>query len=331
MSANEDNVTYVADDSLFHGFATEQATRRTALLTTRGALLQSSSYRLGPSDLLSIKVFDAPDLDTKVRIQPTGFAVFPLIGEVYVQNLTLAECEKEVEQRLRAYLKHPDIGLHLEQPKSRTITVMGEVRRPGVYPLRKEQMGIIEAIAEAGGTTEAAGRTVLLIPGSATAIKTSVNAQSNTNDMRAQGVEFSLNELTGDRGKAVTRVPLMGGDILVIRPAGRIEIDGEVRRPGSIPIPPEGTLIGALAAAGGLTYSANTDNVQIIRDIGGGRFAVKAFNIEQLVANDHNDVPLRPGDLIRVNSAPGSFTTRQIVESLNRFFTLQVSGNIPVD
>ena len=80
------------------------------------------------------------------------------------------------------------------------------------------------------------------------------------------------------------------------------------------------SVIGAVAAAGGLTYSADVKKVEVLRDIGGGKKALASLDLEEVGLQGGKDIRLRAGDLVRVPSEPGRFFERQIVSTLNSLF-----------
>jgi polysaccharide biosynthesis/export protein len=324
----------IYDDNAFLSYETEQERRRTRLLQTRSDSLKGGGYRLGAGDTVQVQVFDVPELNVQARIQSNGLISLPLVGSLPAARLTLAELQKSLAGKLTSFVRAPNVLLKLVQNDSQKIAVIGEVKNPGVYPLRDGVGTLIQAIALAGGRTERAGDVLVVIPSQETtsphAALSPISSLSEKSQktLRTLGVEFSFSRASGSHGEQPVAVPLWGGDTVVIKEAGRFEVDGEVKRPGTFPLTREVSLLGALATAGGMSYSANYTDIQVIRDLGDGQFAVRSFNLSEFPRVTHNDLPLRNGDLVRVNSAKGRFFTRQIIESLNRFLTFNIGGNL---
>lgn len=115
-------------------------------------------YRLGADDVISISVFDEPDLSLKeIRVSSTGTIAMPLIGQITVKDLTVSEAEKVIhELYLGDYLKKPDVSITIVE--YRQFYINGEVEKPGGYSFR-EGMTVQRAITLAGGFTERASRT----------------------------------------------------------------------------------------------------------------------------------------------------------------------------
>jgi protein involved in polysaccharide export with SLBB domain len=134
------------------------------------------------------------------------------------------------------------------------------------------------------------------------------------------GVEIDLEQLIGQLDQRPLLIPVLPGDTIVVPEAGVFEVDGEVTAPGSYKLASRTSALGAIAAAQGLTYSADVNHVEVIRDTGGGRKALITIDLEQIGLQGKRDIRLRNGDLVRVPSEANRFFKRQIVESLNGLF-----------
>lgn len=113
-------------------------------------------YYLGPGDKLSIDVFGVPELQREVQVDGAGRLSFPLIGTVEVAGRTPSEVAAVVEDRLEGqYVKRPQVTINVEQSLNQTLTVDGQVNKPGMYPVTG-RMTLVRAVAVAGGTSELA-------------------------------------------------------------------------------------------------------------------------------------------------------------------------------
>lgn len=115
----------------------------------------AQDYRLGPDDVLNITVYREEELDRKVRISSDGYMSFPLLGKVGVEGFTVSELENHLTEELKRYLKKPQVTVFIKEYS--TITVAGQVKKPGSYPLKRE-LTVIEAISLAQGFTKIAAR-----------------------------------------------------------------------------------------------------------------------------------------------------------------------------
>lgn len=111
-------------------------------------------YRIGPSDLLEVKVFQVEDLDREVRVDNAGQVSLPLIGAVAAAGKTVPGLQAEIADLYRArYLQDPQVSVLVKEAASQRITVSGEVEKPGVYPI-ESQLTLLQALATAEGFSE---------------------------------------------------------------------------------------------------------------------------------------------------------------------------------
>lgn len=112
-------------------------------------------YRVGPFDKLIVDVFGSEDLsDKEIQVDASGRVSFPLVGTVAVAGKTPGEIEQILEQLFRGrFIKNPQITVNLKEIVSQTVTIGGEVKEPGVYPV-VGRMTLMRAVATAKGTTE---------------------------------------------------------------------------------------------------------------------------------------------------------------------------------
>ncbi|UPT75203.1 MAG: polysaccharide export protein [Elusimicrobiota bacterium] len=118
-----------------------------------------SDYRISAADLISVTVYQDAEMSRKVRVNANGTVSLPLVGEVKVGGMTLIDAQAAIETRLGKYLVRPQVSLFIEDYGNKTIFVMGEVAKPGSYPVPTEsRMTVLEAISTAGGFTPIAAQ-----------------------------------------------------------------------------------------------------------------------------------------------------------------------------
>lgn len=134
----------------------------TLLFFTSSYAQDLQHYRLGADDVISVNVFDEPDLSLKeTRVSSAGTIAMPLIGQINVKGLSISQAEETIHDLyLGDYLKNPDIAITIVE--YRQFYVNGEVNKPGGYNYR-EGMTIQRAITLAGGFTERASRSKILL------------------------------------------------------------------------------------------------------------------------------------------------------------------------
>ncbi|WP_240761623.1 polysaccharide biosynthesis/export family protein [Nitrosococcus wardiae] len=118
----------------------------------------NEDYRIGPSDLLHIDVFQVPELSQTVRVNSQGFISLPLIGSVQVNGLTNQQLEEALAKLLgEKYLQDPQVSVFIEEYASQRVTVEGAVIKPGIYPIQGRTT-LLQAIASAQGVNQVADK-----------------------------------------------------------------------------------------------------------------------------------------------------------------------------
>ena len=147
-----------------------------------------TDYRLAAADLISVTVYQDPDMNRKVRVNTNGTVALPLIGSVKIGGMTLVDAQASIENKLAQFLVSPQVSLFIEEYGNKTIFVMGEVQKPGSYPIPTEsRMTVLEAISTGGGFTPIAAqdrvRVLRYVDGA------SVTYTINTKEITQQGLK----------------------------------------------------------------------------------------------------------------------------------------------
>ena len=116
-----------------------------------------SEFRLGPDDVVEVFVYKEPELSVTVVVRPDGKISLPLIGELSVIGKTASEMQKEISQKLTQFISEPTVNFIVKEVNSAKVSVLGEVKTPGMYKI-KDRSTILDAVALAGGFTEYAKR-----------------------------------------------------------------------------------------------------------------------------------------------------------------------------
>jgi polysaccharide export outer membrane protein len=243
----------------------------------------AKNYVVGPEDVLTVTVFNEGQLSGRFRVENDGHFSYPFLGRIKAGGSTAAEIEKLLRTKLAdGYLRNPQVTVEIDQFRSQSVFVMGEVRTPGKYVL-SGSVTLIEALAQAGSPTPNAGNQVLILHPKepAKGAPTLELADADVQQVNLRDIE------TGKLSKNVT---IRDGDTIFVPKADRFFVIGLVRNPGSYPLDANMTVLQAVSLAGGVSERGSTRRVRITRVIGGKRkdFDAKPTDLVQ------------PGDTITV-------------------------------
>jgi polysaccharide biosynthesis/export protein len=248
--------------------------------------VDDADYRVGIGDKLEISVFGHDDLEKTLEVGVGGMITFPLIGDVTVDGKTVTEIDDDLTRRLASeYLVDPQVSVEVKEFRSQWVTLMGEVRTPGRYVLRRN-MRLLDLIAEAGGPTKEAGQEIVVTRYDP---KASVGRQSR----------ILMDDLLNANTTAAN-MRLRHGDVISIGERAVFYIRGEVNRPSAIILERGITIMRAIAVAGGLTQYANRKEVQLVRSRDGGGLENISVNLKAIEDGKTADVVLRADDVIIV-------------------------------
>lgn len=228
---------------------------------------------LGPGDSVTLHVFGQPDMDSVLGVADDGTIRVPLAGSVQVGGVSADEAARRVEKAFKdgGYFVAPHVSLAVTQSLSQRITVLGEVRAPGRYPIDSKTT-ILDLLAQAGGPTEFASNTVYVL-------RTDPSGGVKRYPVTLQGLTS-----TGGVGAGQS---LRVGDSVFVPRAEQFYILGEVQKPSMYKLEPNLTVIQAISIAGGVTPKGSDRRVEIKR-VGkdGQEVVVKARPNDLVQADD---------------------------------------------
>jgi len=237
------------------------------------AAAKTSDYVLGAGDVIRITVFQNPDLTTETRVSESGAITFPLVGSVAVGGLTTPAAEQRVAKQLRegGFVLQPQVNILVTTIRGSQIAVLGQVNRPGRFPLEIFNSKVTDMLAMAGGITPTGADTIVLV---------------GTRDGKPLRKEIDVPALFLDN-KMADDVPVAAGDILYVHRAPAFYIYGEVQKPGAYRVERNMTVMQALAQGGGLTVRGTERGLRISRRGDDGKIReVKPSMNEAVKADD---------------------------------------------
>jgi polysaccharide biosynthesis/export protein len=250
------------------------------------ALAQSGeSLRIGPGDQIHVTVVDSPELDQHPRVTDAGEVPLIGVGAVRIAGLTPAEAATAVHDKLMAahYLNHPEVTVTVEQYATQTVSVLGQVRASGAYPIGTARP-VVDVLALAGGLNEVADRNIVI--------------------ERRGDPEHPLHyNLANDGVVALqTSVLVYPGDTVMVPKAGIVYVLGDVNRPGGFVMDnnsTELTLLQALARAGGVSRTAKQGHAKLLRKDATGYHETQ-LSLGEIQKGKQQDIALAPGDVLYV-------------------------------
>jgi polysaccharide export outer membrane protein len=261
------------------------------LIFLPAAGLTQGDYLLGPEDVIEITVWGHEDLKRQAPVSLEGTITFPMIGEVRAAGKSTQQLERELAGKLGdGYLKNPQITITVKDYKSQKVFVMGEVKKPGTYPVTREN-NLLFALSQAEGPTKDAGEEVIVIRPLNPAQKGKVTLEEVDT---AKETIFRLNLKDALAGDRKNNIPIRDGDSIIVPKMPFFYVMGEVQKPGQYNLERGTTVLMGISIGGGLTPKAAPNRTKLVREVEGKKTEIRV-NMETLV---------QPGDTIIV---PESF------------------------
>lgn len=245
---------------------------------------QNETLLIGPGDLLNIKVLDTPELDQSARVTDAG--TIPLIvgGEVKVSSLTPEAAARRLESALLDghFLLHPHVAVSVAEFATQKVSVLGEVKAPGAYPISTPR-SILNVLTLAGGLTDLADRTILI---------------------QRHGSSEKIPYLVSNKADTAleTAIQVNPGDTILVPKAGLVYVLGDVARPGGYTMTnneAQITVLQLIARAGGTNHSAVPSHAKLIHQTG-TTFVEEPLPLSAMQKGKHSDLPLHANDIIYV-------------------------------
>jgi polysaccharide export outer membrane protein len=245
-------------------------------------------YRIGPKDLIEVRVFEVPELNIERRVSETGALSLPLIGDIPAAGLTDGELAQRLKELLESrYVQRASVEIQVREFRAAPISVIGAVQSPGPLAF-SGRWTLLEALTAAGGLAPEHGDVIHVLR----------RAENGLSDQ----VTVRVDDLMV-RAEARVNLPLQANDVINV--AGRVDVTvyclGEVKSPGALVFSSTEriTVLAAIARAGGLSERAS--NTILIKRQGGGRQLEAHY--KRIVSGKDEDFALQDGDVVVVKES----------------------------
>lgn len=233
-----------------------------------------SDFLLGAGDSIHTSVFRNPDLTLDTRVNVDGSITYPLLGSIHIGGLSIPDAEALIAKGLKdgGFMQDPQVNIVMVTVRGNLVSVLGQVNRPGLYPLDPANLRLSEMLALAGGIAQSGGEKVIVV---------------GTRDNKPYRREINIASIYLDN-KIDEDIIMSGRDEIYVPLAPMFYIYGEVQRPGASVVLRDMTVIQGLAQGGGLTLRGTERNIQIHRTKSDGK--VEKFHPEMTERIQANDV-----------------------------------------
>jgi polysaccharide biosynthesis/export protein len=301
--------------------------RLAAIVAERtGSAPATAGYRIGPDDLLDIRIPDLADDSASnnklvlpatvgaaltepsteyrqgVRVDGAGMVSVPMLGSVPAAGYSPNALAEAIGRCLvkEGILRDPQVTVQVIEHRSGVVAVVGSVERPGLLPVTRPGATLADMIWAAGGPSRDAGRLVYFVP--APNGSTADSTPDLSRLQRAENLRIDLDVLlqTSTPTASGLNPPVRPGDVISVAPAGTVQVDGWVDKPGSYPITRALTLRGAVAAAGGHSFAADPSHVTVTRALSPAERQSFVVDLDKVSTGEVPDVPVVDGDVVHL-------------------------------
>jgi polysaccharide export outer membrane protein len=266
----------------------------------------AEDYKIGPADVLEVSIPDAPEFGGKFRVSDSGFIEMPGVAKpISAEGQSSFELANSIRAALidAKQLRDPRVSVFVDEYHGRTVTVLGAVNKPSVYPLTKHTT-ILEALSLAGGALPNSGNTITVVRGAASA--------EATNTPVGSVQIFRMSDLVGGAIRAGD-IEIKNGDVINVSSAQLIYVVGAVVKPGGYTMADPGSgvsVVQAVALAEGLKGVAS-NHALIVRQSTSEHARIEIpVDIAEMTTGKIADVVLAPNDILYVPTSGAKRTLK---------------------
>jgi polysaccharide biosynthesis/export protein len=300
----------------------QEATDKTVATTTPPILGATENselgdrYRIGPGDILDIRVFNRPQLSREaIRVDSRGMIRVPLLqSEIQAACRTENELAKELDAHYLEYLRTPGVEVFVREYQSQPVAVLGAVNTPGRFQLQR-QVRLLELLSFAGGPAERAGGRVQIVHASGASICRTSAADASDSEALRSFDSYNLNHMLS--GDDASNPYVRPGDIVTVPESETAFVVGNVLKPSTIPLKEPITVTQAIAMAGGVMPDTKSEKVRIVRQAAGSTAKTEIFiDLKGIDKHLTEDVVLQANDIVDVPTSGGKRFLRTLVSAI---------------
>jgi polysaccharide export outer membrane protein len=273
---------------------------------------QDDRYRIGPGDVIDIRIYNRPQLSRDaVRVEGNGMIRMPLIeNEIQAACLTEGELAKEISTRYAKYYKNLQVDIFIKEYHSKQVAIIGAVNEQSRFELQR-RVRLLELLTYAKGPSAKAGQTINIVHSTAV----SPCKQTDDTDTAAAFSSYKLSDVL--LGDPKSNPYLDAGDIVTLPEADQVYVVGNVFMPLTIALKEPITLTRAIAMAGGLKQDTRKDKIRILRQEPGTTIRKEiTVDLSAIEKKSSEDLALAPNDIIDVPTSAGKSFLRSLVQGV---------------
>jgi polysaccharide export outer membrane protein len=279
--------------------------RDTNQTASSSVIAGDDQYRIGPGDVLEVRVFNRPQLSRDaVRVDGRGLIEMPLLEQgIAAACKTESEVAHDIAAHYLRYQRNPHVSIFVKEFNSQPVAVIGAVLQPGRFQLQR-RVRLLELLAFAGGPTERAGEHVNIVRTADVPCPASTAAMDRSESVQSGLISFKLEDVL--KGYSATNPYVQPGDVVSMPEAEQAFVVGNVLKPTAINLKEPITITRAIAMAGGVMPDTKLNRVRIVRQSQAGNSEAEIFvDLTAIEKHESENVVLRSGDIVDVATAGG--------------------------
>ncbi len=266
-------------------------------------------YRIGPGDVLDIRIFNRPQLSRDaVRVEGSGMIRMPLVdGEIQAACKTEGELAQDIKTRYLKFYRNPQVDVFIKEYHAREVAVIGAINEQGRYQMQR-RLRLLELLTYAKGPSDKAGQTINIVRAPRAGL---CDNGANAGEEGGSFLSLRLNDTM--RGEEKANPYVEPGDIVTLPEADQVYVVGNVYSPKTLSMKEPLSVSRAVAMAGGPLRDSKTDRVHIVRQQAGSAESEIFVDLKAIARKQATDVMLQPNDIVEVPESTGKSMIRSLL------------------